>query len=182
MRHRIPRRNLAPADRQIPFKGDEPGRRSGIDDRAEGLLVFVAIPFPVLGTNPPIHAPAAIAGPARSKQVLESRPEIRTQRPHVQIERACSLPFGVHQCAPPSRPLLRPQYLGGRPMNSILSRNEPSRQTRYSSMLPGPLPWNGALEARAAYPSARRDCGAASLRPVPATGGGVTVGRDTRPV
>src|SRR5438552_12696912 len=97
MRHRIPRRNLAPADRQIPFKGDEPRRRSGIDDRAEGLLVFVAIPFPVLGTNPPIHAPAAIAGPARSKQALESRPEIRSQRPHVQIERACSLAFAVHQ-------------------------------------------------------------------------------------
>src|SRR6185437_16357128 len=70
------RRDLAPAHRDAAVERQQAGRRSGLDDRLQRQAVLLARPLVVGRPDPPVHAPAAVAGPLPAEQVLHLRPEV----------------------------------------------------------------------------------------------------------
>ena len=80
------RRELTPAHGRVAVEGEQARWRTALHDLAKRRLVVRARSRAIGAADPPVHAPAAVAGPVRAEQVLERRPQIRRQRPDRKLQ------------------------------------------------------------------------------------------------
>ena len=86
----IARRELAPAHRQIAVESEQTGRGAAPHDLSQRLFVLLAPPA-IGASEPPIHAPTAVAGTPLPKQIFERKPQIGRDRPDRKLHTGFSL-------------------------------------------------------------------------------------------
>src|SRR5262249_32570334 len=72
-----PRRELAPAHRPLAVEGEEPRGWPTPDQRAKRGTVLLRGPLvEISAPQPPVHAPAPVAGASLTEEVLQCRPQV----------------------------------------------------------------------------------------------------------
>lgn len=71
---------LAPSDGDAAVEGEQARRLPGCCEPSEVVLVVLARPVTVTGTNAPVHAPAAVRGPGFAEEIFERWPPLGGDR------------------------------------------------------------------------------------------------------
>src|SRR5262245_172307 len=91
-------RELAPANGDVAIECHQARRRTAPYELAKVCPVPLTRPLVIGAADPPIHAPAAIAGTALAEQILERRPQIRREREDSKLRTA----LRFHHAGPPT--------------------------------------------------------------------------------